>query len=81
MKLEKGRAQKLVKLGRKRRKRGRPQKLVKLERKRRKRGRQYYLLPKKDLWAGYWLVEGSYLVYDHRFEFEDEGLDPFCSFD
>ena len=60
---------------------GRPQKLVKLERKRRKRGWQYYLLLKKDLRAGYWLVEDSYLVYDHHFEFEDEELDPFCSFD
>ena len=54
---------------------------MKMERKRRKRGWQYYLLPKKDLWAGYWLVEDSYLMYDHHFEFEDEGLDPFCSFD
>ena len=60
---------------------GRPQKLVKLEQQKWKMGWRRYLPPKKDLWAGYWLVEGSYLVYDHHFEFEDEELDPFCSFD
>ena len=54
---------------------------MKLEQQKWKRERRCYLLPKKVSGSGYWLVEGSYLVYDHHFEFEDEELDPFCSFD